>query len=198
MFRNEFSDDSIFISYFIQLMGHTLVTFGWRKTNQPNYQSTQFSVLGNLQEGLLWPIHTFLHQSLKRYVMRERPQTRHKPVMDELEKTGVKQINDEPYNNIVLNVQIMRFHTNTTHRNWSRWRVAWSARDRERAWQPHRVQHRPEQAYIYDGHSQGRNFHQEETKNPHHFQWWRGCYQPLGCGSKYWKVHQPSSEHSHP
>ena len=87
-------------------MGHTLVTFGWRKTNQPNYQSTQFSVLGNLQEGLLWPIHTFLHQSLKRYVMRERPQTRHKPVMDELEKTGVKLINDKLYNDIVLNVQI--------------------------------------------------------------------------------------------
>ena len=98
-------------------MGHILVTFGWRKTNQPNYQSTQFSVLGNLQGGLQWRIHTFLHQSLKRYVMRERPQTRHKPVMDELEKTGVKQINDELYNSIVLDVQIMRFHTYTTNRN---------------------------------------------------------------------------------
>ena len=98
-------------------MGHTLVTFGWRKTNQPNYQSTQFSVLGNLQEGVHWRIDTFLHQSLKRYVMRERPQTRHKPVMDELEKTGVKQINDKHYNSIVLDIQIMRFHTYTTHRN---------------------------------------------------------------------------------
>ena len=38
--------------------------------------------------------------------MRERPQTRHKPVMDELEKTGVKLINDKLYNDIVLNVQI--------------------------------------------------------------------------------------------
>ena len=47
--------------------------------------------------------------------MRERPQTRHKPVMDELEKTGVKQINNKLFNNIVLDGQIMRFHT--THRN---------------------------------------------------------------------------------
>ena len=177
-------------------MGRILETFGWRKTNQPNYQSTQFSVLGNLQEGLHWRIHTFFQQSLKRYVMRERPQTRHKPVMDELEKTGVKQINGILCDDIMFRWTNMRCHI--THRNWSRWRVAWSAGDRERAWQPHRVQHRPEQAYIHDGHSQGRNIHQEETENPHNFQWWRGCHQPLGCGSKYWKVHQPSSEHSHP
>ena len=34
--------------------------------------------------------------------MRERPQTRHKPVMDELEKTGVKQINDKLYDDIMF------------------------------------------------------------------------------------------------
>ena len=71
--------------------GRILATFGWRKTSQLNFQLTLCSVLGSPPEGLhqlSYEENVVFEETLIRYVMRERPQTRHKPVMDELEKTG--------------------------------------------------------------------------------------------------------------
>ena len=81
----------IIVFFMIMISQHTgriLVTFGWRKTSQLNSQLTLFSVLGSPPEGSHQLKCEDVEETFNRYVMRERPQTRHKPVMDELEKTG--------------------------------------------------------------------------------------------------------------